>query len=433
MKNLLSLIYLSLLFVVANAQTSITANDSVNLEEEAVSTTFYSLATNSKTVADYNNWHLMITVRATQFPGSPLGGTTIRANQAFGTKVYYVPNAGAADFNTLDTTGYRNWEKLQDSDTSIDEGALNSNRDRSQIFDFGWGVYNGSSHNVTGDSIYLVQLPTGELKKFLVVNLDKDTAFNLKYSNIDNSDLQTLHISKKAFLGKEFVYLNLLDNTIEDKEPHLADWDLQFLKYTATDVVSGQFIPQVGVWLNKGTLAAKRSHHDVNDNSLTGLNFSDDLNTIGWNWKYPGSFGALISGKNTPSTIEFYKVEDSLAYFIQTKAGDFYKLVFTGYNVNKGKIKFYKEKLSGSTGVEETTTENVSGIYPNPANSVLNIALNTTEAQLKVFDLSGRLITETVSLQNTVQLNTSEFANGVYVLQTIANGKVSVKRFVVNR
>jgi len=431
MKHVIAALFIHTLFYTCNAQ--IIANDSAETGVDNKLTTFYSLPTGQRVVVNYAVWNLAITVRPTQFPDAPLGGTTIRINEAFGTTAYYVPNTNAAGFAALDTTGYKSWTKLHDSDASIDEGALNSNRSLTNIYDFGWGTYNASSHDVVGDSLYLIQLPNGELKKFIVVNLDRDTAFNIKYSNIDNSDLQNLHISKKAYLGKEFVYLNLANNTVEDKEPFAPDWDLQFLKYSATDVISGNNIPIVGVWLNKGDSAIMRSNHDVLDNDLTGLAFSGKLNAIGWNWKYPGSFLAMLSGKNIFESPEFYRAEDSLAYFVKVKSDDIYKIVFTKYNNNNGRIYFYKEKLNSATGIEEVIGQSTVSVFPNPASSVLNILIPSSAATLRVLDMSGRLLTETTATENLVQLNTSDFTPGVYLLQTILKGKSSVTKFIVNR
>lgn len=430
MKSLLTIVFCLTIYINTSAQ--IVANDSVEIGTDSKNTVFYGLGTGQKTTASYNDWHLAVSIRATQFPASPLGGTTIRINEAFGVKVYYVPNTNAAGFSNLDTTGYRTWTRLHDCDTAVDDGALNSNRDHTNIYDFGWGLYNASNHNVVGDSLYLIELPNGELKKFLVVNLARDTAFNLKYSSLDNSDVQEIEIVKRNYLGKEFVYINLADNSVTDKEPFTPDWDLQFLKYSANDIIAGKAVATVGVWLNKGVTAAKRAHHDATDNDLSGLNYSGNLNAIGWNWKYPGSFLSLLSGKNIFENLEFYYTVDSLAYFVKVKNGDVYKVVFTKYNVNNGRICFYKEKIS-ATGINETTALQGISLYPNPANEVLNIVLPAANATLRVMDMSGRLITETTSTENIIQLNTSEFATGVYLLQTTIGSKTAVHKFVVNR
>ncbi|HLP21314.1 MAG TPA: hypothetical protein VK174_13470, partial [Chitinophagales bacterium] len=214
---------LFLLFIVTcwcisiDAQTVI--SDSAQTGEEARLTTFYSLATGQKTVVRNDDWHLAISIRPTQFPENPIGGTTIRMNEPIGVNVYYVPNASAAEFNTLDASTYKHWTKLHDSDININDGALNSNRDRSNIYDFGWGTYNAATHHVVGDSLYLIELPNQQVKKLQVIILNRDTAFDIKYSNLDNSDTRIIHIGKKDYLGKKFVYLNLSSDAVMDKEP----------------------------------------------------------------------------------------------------------------------------------------------------------------------------------------------------------------------
>lgn len=419
MKQFLTAILSVFVYQLSIAQ-AIVANDSVSLGGGSSQIVFYSLATGTKTTSSDTDWHLAITVRATQFPNAPLGGTTIRINEANGVRAIYVPNADAAGFNTLDTTGWQTWRKLHDSDTAVDEGALNSNRS-ANIFDFGWGTYNSGSHNVVGDSLYLIQLPTGELKKFLVENLDKDTAFNIKYSNIDNSNLQTVHISKKQYQGKQFVYLNLLTNTVEDKEPLASAWDLQFLKYGANDVIPDTSYPVVGVWANKNAQVAEARGVDVASNNYQIYTFSDNLNAIGWDWK-------LFNNQTFQ-----YEIEDSLAYFVQTQAGLVYKVIFTGYSGSAvGKISFYTE-LATATGIETLDLPTVA-LFPNPSSGYLNIAAgNNAINSVVVTDLGGRVLLNETANGSLHRLNTAELPNGFFVANINLGGQNIAKRFVVSK
>lgn len=413
MKRILFLAAVMLNGLTIQAQTIV--NDSAEIGSTGQQSVFYNLTTNQKTTVSYNDWHLAISIRATEFPYSPLGGTTMRINEPIGVTAYDVPNAGISQFNTIDTTGYQSWDQLHDSDTAIDEGALNSNRDRSNIFDFGWGVYSSATHNVAGDSVYLIQLPNGDFKKFYVVVLQRDTAFDIKYANLDNSNLQTLHISKKDYIGKQFVYLNMLTNTITDKEPLATAWDLQFLNYEATDVVNGQYMPAMGVWVNKGTEVAKRTNHPVADNDYSNLTFSKHLNSIGWNWKAENGL-----------------TKDSLTYFIKTNAGDYYKVIFTGYTAN-GQINFSTEKLITSA-IEETGASTLQiNIYPNPTAAQLNVYTPGLPATLRIIDLGGRIINELPATDNLTRLSTDNLENGIYLLQVNHNDTSSVNRFVVNK
>jgi hypothetical protein len=395
--------------------------------------TFYSLATGTKTVVQNDDWHLAISIRPSLYPETPLGGTTIRHNGQLGTRVYYVPNARAATFSSLDTTGWHSWKRLYDSDTSVDEGCLNSNRNLGYFYDFGWGVYNPNSHNVVGDSLYLIQLPDGQLKKFIVVNLAYDTAYNIKYANIDNSDSVMLHFSKRDYIGKEFVYLNLSNNQVMDKEPLSSDWDLQFLKYQATDVLNNQHVPIVGVWQNEGTLTAKRDGHDIGSNDYSNLSFSHYLNAIGWNWKYPGNIMSLLAGKNILDNLEFYLTRDSLAYFVQTRQGEVYKLVFTKYVISSGQINFFTQKLTTTGIVEAGQNSDILSVYPNPASSTVNVTTALPSATLRIVDITGRIVHEEVTTGNPTPINTSDYPNGMYLLMVSGEGKTSVRKFEVSR
>ncbi|HLP49804.1 MAG TPA: T9SS type A sorting domain-containing protein [Chitinophagales bacterium] len=430
---------LFLLFIVTCCCLSIDAqtvvSDSAQTGEEARLTTFYSLATGQKTVTRNDDWHLAISIRPTQFPENPIGGTTIRMNEPIGVNVYYVPNAAAAQFNTVDASAFKHWTKLHDSDVNINDGALNSNRDLTNIYDFGWGTYNAATHHVVGDSLYLIELPDQQVKKFQVVILNRDTAFDIKYANLDNSDLHTIHITKKDYLGKKFVYLNLSTNAVMDKEPLTSEWDLQFLRYDATDAIIGKHVPVVGVWLNTGAQAARRENHPQNDNYFGNLTFSANLNAIGWNWKQLTNSLSLESGKNELESFDFYTCDDSLTYFVKTVSGDYYKLVLTGYDNRSGKVRFYTEKLA-LTGIDEPTGDEIVNnlhIYPNPAQSVLNVLVPTVPSTLRVMDISGRVISEYSATDNLVQYNTADLTNGVYLMQVNAAGKTSTSKFIVSK
>ncbi|HWB62375.1 MAG TPA: T9SS type A sorting domain-containing protein, partial [Chitinophagales bacterium] len=349
----------------------------------------------------------------------PLGGTTIRINGAFGVKVFIAPNADASSFNTLDTTNWQSWRQLYDSDTLMDLGALNTNRNTGNIFDFGWGKYSSVTHNVVGDSIYLVQLPGGVLKKFLVNALVFDTAFDIQYANIDNSAFTSVHIGKPGYSGKNFVYLNMVRNEVMDKEPAASQWDMLFLRYAASD--AGQLPkPETGVWVNKGVQIEPAAPVDVTLNSYTGFTFESELNTIGWDWQiYDGQHGT-------------YSVKDSLAYFVQTSGGELYKIVFTGFGgPETGVISFYKEWLASTTGIEAAAVSPGLKMFPVPANNELNIINTGAGSKLQVCDLSGRIV-YSGSADNTLsRINTSQFAPGAYIVSLINNSNRQSALFTV--
>jgi hypothetical protein len=423
MKKAFTLFVFIIALTFSHAQI-ITPNDSVSTSAQNTDMVFYNLATAQKTTASNTDWHLAVTVRPTQFPNAPLGGTSIRLNESNGVHAYIAPSADSTTYNTLDTTNWQTWRMLHDADTTIDEGALNSTRRHSgpnYFFDFGWGWYNSSSHNVVGDSVFIIALPNNQFKK-IIINLIWDTAFVIKYSNIDNSSPQTIYISKHNYQGKEFVYLNLLDNTVKDKEPLSSTWDLLFLKYAATDVTADSVTPKVGVWLNSGNTAARCSGVDLNLNSASSA-YKNALNSIGWNWYY------FNSGSNA------YAVYDSLDYFVHTIGGTDYKIIFTGFGgTTTGVVSFYKQAIT--TGIKNIyVDENAVTVFPNPGSNHISIRSSQYKfSVMKIADLNGREVMSTrFPDMELSELDISSLTNGIYFITLVSNETSVTKKIIVAR
>ncbi|MBM3161600.1 MAG: T9SS type A sorting domain-containing protein, partial [Bacteroidetes bacterium] len=83
-------------------------------------------------------------------------------------------------------------------------------------------------------------------------------------------------------------------------------------------------------------------------------------------------------------------------------------------------------------GIEESKDTQVS-IYPNPAQDEILVHTSLTEGTLLVTDVSGRTKITQNLVGLTTSIDTSEWANGVYLL-TITNGKeTSVKKVVIKK
>jgi hypothetical protein len=77
-------------------------------------------------------------------------------------------------------------------------------------------------------------------------------------------------------------------------------------------------------------------------------------------------------------------------------------------------------------------------IYPNPACSQANIALNlktASDVEIMILDLSGKIMTYrnfALLIGNTnIPLNTTSYSAGVYIVETTINGKKIQKKFIV--
>ena len=73
----------------------------------------------------------------------------------------------------------------------------------------------------------------------------------------------------------------------------------------------------------------------------------------------------------------------------------------------------------GTTGINEVAEGEVN-VYPNPATTVINID-NAEGAQVSVFDINGRMISNVESASANQTIDASNLAKGMYIVR-IANG-----------
>lgn len=88
-------------------------------------------------------------------------------------------------------------------------------------------------------------------------------------------------------------------------------------------------------------------------------------------------------------------------------------------------------KVTGQhlTAVNENAATTV-GVYPNPASAQVSFTLDS-DAQVSVFDMTGRMVREMNATAGEAQLNVSELENGVYFVNfRYANGTTAVSKFV---
>lgn len=91
-------------------------------------------------------------------------------------------------------------------------------------------------------------------------------------------------------------------------------------------------------------------------------------------------------------------------------------------------IDYVKVISYGTESVAEQN--NVIGLYPNPASEQVSFVLEN-DAQVSVFDMTGRMVNEVNLTAGKAQLNVSELQSGVYFVNIrYTNGMTAVSKFV---
>ena len=89
------------------------------------------------------------------------------------------------------------------------------------------------------------------------------------------------------------------------------------------------------------------------------------------------------------------------------------------------------EAVSATIGVDAIgENEVVLGIYPNPADDVLNINANAESFEYQMLNSIGQVVMSGVA-NGSAELNVSDLENGVYFLKVIANGGAKVEKVII--
>lgn len=380
---------------------------------------WYSLADDNVASQPYNNWDIALAPSVN--PNSGLASAAL-FNYKSGT-LYAIPGSNPANFATIDTAGMVAAGPLYNSDLTWSAGAFN-NTPSLGTYDYGWGTYDMNTHSgIAANRVFVIKYTNGTYKK-LVIDLSFSAGYTIKYANLDNTGLQTQAIALTPYASKNFVYYSLSNNAIVDREPASESWDLTFLQYN-TDLGGGTMYPVAGILQNHGVEIAEV--HPVNNPATyidwASQTFSDEINTIGYNWKNAGMSGVTI--------------EDSTVYFIKAKTGDIWKVIMTGFisgASGNGSYIFSKQKLT--TASVNELEENVTMIvYPNPAKENVSLVLdNKSNATIAIYNVLGALVYTTDVAGNglqTVNVPVNELNNGIYHVTCTSNGKTVSQKMLV--
>ncbi|MEX2437891.1 MAG: T9SS type A sorting domain-containing protein [Candidatus Babeliales bacterium] len=391
--------------------------DTVSLGNGYANQAWYQLQSGNTTTVAKNTWDIAFAT----------GGmsSTIWINSAADVELWRFPNGSTSDWASLtDTAGISTWQQLYNSEETWAVGAFSQTADPNDDFDLGWGTYSMVTHYVTGDSLYVIKAADGTYKKLWIDQLASGS-YTFRFANLDGTNDVNTSLVKGDFAGKNFGYYSLVDEDEADLEPISDEWELFFGQYIT-------FIPSpylvTGVLANAGVEIAK-AYPVANPDEISdfeNFTFSEMINTIGWDWK---SFN---------QTTFSFELQDSLAFFVKTRADSVWRIQFTGFEGTSsgGNFIFAKENL-GPFEEEPADTNTVSirdfseklpkiKTYPNPASgSNITLLLDGSDfsgnAVLSIHSLNGAMLhQEQIFVDGGFQqnnINISNLAAGAYVLQ----------------
>ncbi len=388
---------------------------------------YYSMSAGNRGAVNRKQWD--IAFRASRMSASILTNDACNNNGIglTGVELYAYPKADTSGWASVDTTGILAWKKLVNSTTDWETGAFCQNQKGHP--DYGWGKYNTASHDVVGDSLFIIRLRDGSYRKLWIMRkYSSDNKTEIRYANLDGSGDTHTTVDCNAQADKNFVGYSITTNAEVDFEPvPSAQWDILFAKYMYT-YPDGTLYPVTGV-LSNYDVKVNKFEHVAPDYRMFDLQAMDSTRSpIGWEWKaLDASF--------------IYHVQDSLAFFVQDKVGNIHKLVFTDFGGSTtGRIVLNKEMISAA-GIDETGKSNLNAaIYPNPVNGTMNLVLNPGSSKMALVtmhDMSGRTVSTNeynlpAEVLSTLRIPVSDVPSGIYIVKIQVGANVISRKVIVN-
>lgn len=265
------------------------------------------------------------------------------------------------------------------------------------------------------------QVPTG-------TEVHVDTASTLiAYANFFQLDGTTYIDGHEYGVNDLKTVLNTGNNTI-DLHPNFYE----FANEVATN-------PTGTVWHNGeiGTRVFEGNTY-VQDDALAGATFTYKGHTIS------NTLAAGYTG------IAFIKIFDANYGNLQMTtaplvAGEDFSISATpatgshvqyGYSVTGRNANPNQEAALGFARVGRTTAsvapavKKAIAVYPNPASNVLNITAEDAITKVQVYNMLGQQVINVSPNNTTATLNVSDLKAGIYMVNTMANGKTSATRFI---
>lgn len=411
-------VVLSSLFALSSAvaQPNLTPV-SISMNSGYADEIYYNMSTGVVSSVPRNQWDISFRTLVLS--------SSIQINDGAGVVLYTYPVADTSGWATLDTAGLYSWIPMYNDPADWENGAFC--RYTLGNLDFGWGTYNVSTHDVVGDSLFVIKLRDGSLKKIWIERKNSvNNTYYFRYANIDGTNDQTQVINMNDHLDKEFIGFSLQTSEIIDFMPPKSDWDILFTKYMSVQP-NGTPYPVIGV-LSNPNIGTKRFAGVSTDYMEYNAGVWDSTRSnIGWDWKYfdMNSFTYLIT--------------DSLVFFALDQKSDIYKIVFTGFEgTSTGVITFNAGKVS-SLGIRDRQAEMSVSLYPNPASDLLHVSflpVSNDPATIGIRDLAGRIVISHSAqtfkgISNHTELNISGLTPGSYLLEILTGNAKSVQKLII--
>lgn len=412
MKTKILLILLITSFITMEAQTTVNTSMGASYSNMV----YYKLGTQTETTFPANTWDMAF-LRISPY------NFDMRTNDHNGIEVFEASN-NTADWSTIAIANESSWTQLHNSNTQWDDGALSKGSAT-----YGWGEYNSVTHHVSGTVIFVLKYANGDYVKF--INEDYYGSYTFKYSKWDTTTTtwgadQTITIPNTNNPNNRYNYYSFQNDAEVVAEPAITDWDFVFTKYAKDYYGDGTvYYPVTGVLHNSTVQVAENVNEADGDPLPTNLTYSDEINTIGDDWKHYGGG---------------YTVDNETRFYVKNEDDTIYRMWFTSFTGGStGDITFKYEDVTTVLGYEEVTANFSFGMYPNPSiDKKITIVYDSNKDsnnQIEIYNIKGqkvykkKLTNKKGFYNQTLDLN--QLSRGMYLVKVKSGKNLITKKLIL--
>jgi hypothetical protein len=309
--------------------SGVSGSETLTLGSTYANDVYYSLTKGVVATVPRTNWDIAFQTGSRS--------STIIINGGAGIKLYKFPGGDINAWANVNTAGIAGWPVLNNSDTTWSLGAFERNSLGHP--DYGWGIYNSVTHDVVGDSLFVIQLKDLTYRKLWIKKkVSVENKYIFQFANIDGSGSVTDTVNCAPYTGKNFIYYSFASKDVVDREPAKDNWDFVVTKYLEMipDGSGGKVpYPVIGVLTNTGVRSAQLDNVPVTTTDYSAVKFITPISEIGSDWK---SFNMSTNQ---------WSIAGNRVYFVRNTSLSVFKLVFTGFEGSStGVIRFDKSKLN---------------------------------------------------------------------------------------
>lgn len=344
-----------------------------------------------------------------------------RVNDGIDIKVFEVADT-PEQYGSVDVSNQNDWVELVNGNTNWEDGAFMQGSAT-----FGFGEYNPATNHVEGTIVFVLQYDDGTYRKMIIE--DYFGAYTFKYATWDGSTWSsdtTATVANTSNPDNRYNYYSLQNNQEVIAEPSEDNWDFVFRKYTSFINPPGQNYVVSGALHNPNVAVAQ--NQETSDADPNGLDYLEEINTIGYDWK---SFTGT------------WNIDSDQKYYVKYENNTVFRMYFTDFGGSaSGDLSFVLQDVTDLLSFE-SVSENLSfGMYPNPSlDGTVTIVYenkNTAAATntIRVYAVNGAQVYKTTTLNNNgffnKQLDLSFLDSGMYILQFDSGDTTISKKLILN-